>query len=58
VAGCGARSRVERQPLKKFDAQEEMLLKLFASLALRSRQDWAQHQRIVVAFEAGATGSG
>jgi hypothetical protein len=34
---------VERQPLKKFYAQEEMLLKLLL-LAPRSRPGWAQHQ--------------
>ena len=36
---------VERQPLKKFDAHEETLLKLLlASLAPRSRPGRAQHQ--------------
>ena len=49
---------VERQPLKKFDAQEEMLLKLLHRWRHEAGQAGRNIKRIVVAFEAAATGSG
>jgi transposase len=49
---------VERQPLKKFDAQEEMLLKLLHRWRREAGQAGRNNKRIVVAFEAGAMGSG
>jgi transposase len=43
---------VERQPLKKFDAQEEMLLKLLHRWRREAGQAGRNIKRIVVAFEA------
>jgi transposase len=42
---------VERQPLKKFDAQEEMLLKLLHRCRREAGQAGRNIKRIVVAFE-------
>jgi len=47
---------VERQPLKKFDAQEEMLLKLLHRWHCEAGQAGRNIKRIVVAFEAGRDG--
>ena len=47
---------VERQPLKKFDAQEEMLLKLLHRWRREAGQAGRYVKRIVVAFEAGRDG--
>src|SRR5882672_675284 len=47
---------VERQPLKKFDAQEEMLLKLLHRWRREAGQAGRNIERIVVAFEAGRDG--
>jgi transposase len=47
---------VERQPLKKFDAQEEMLLKLLHRWRREAGQAGRNIKRIVVAFEAGRDG--
>ena len=47
---------VERQPLKKFDAQEEMLLKLLHRWRHEAGQAGRNIKRIVVAFEAGRDG--
>ena len=44
---------VERQPLKKFDAQEEMLLMLLHRWRCEAGQAGRNIKRIVVAFEAG-----
>jgi transposase len=47
---------IERQPLKKFDAQEEMLLKLLHRWRREAGQAGHNIKRIVVAFEAGRDG--
>jgi transposase len=47
---------VERQPLKKFDAQEEMLLKFLHRWRREAGQAGRNIKRIVVAFEAGRDG--
>jgi hypothetical protein len=47
---------VERQPLKKFDAHEEMLLKLLHRWRREAGQAGRNIKRIVVAFEAGRDG--
>src|ERR1700716_2916956 len=47
---------VERQPLKKFDAQEEMLLKLLHRWRCEAGKTGRNIKRIVVAFEAGRDG--
>src|ERR1700751_3758265 len=47
---------VERQPLKKFDAQEEMLLMLLHRWRHEAGQAGRNIKRIVVAFEAGRNG--
>src|SRR5712671_3412136 len=47
---------VERQPLKKFDAQEEMLLKLLHRWRREAGQAGRNIERIVVALEAGRDG--
>ena len=47
---------IERQPLKKFDAQEEMLLKLLHRWRCEAGQAGRNIKRIVVAFEAGRDG--
>src|SRR6266851_2144273 len=47
---------VERQPLKKFDAQEEMLLKLLHRWRCEAGKIGRNIKRIVVAFEAGRDG--
>src|SRR5258706_14732056 len=47
---------VERQPLKKFDAQEEMLLKLLHRWRREAGQAGRNIERIAVAFEAGRDG--
>jgi len=47
---------VERQPLKKFDAQEEMLLKLLHGWRREAGNAGRNIKRIVVAFEAGRDG--
>src|SRR5258706_12520567 len=47
---------VERQPLKKVDAQEEMLLKLLHRWRREAGQAGRNIERIVVAFEAGRDG--
>jgi transposase len=47
---------VERQPLKKFDAQEETLLKLLHRWRREAGQAGRNIKRIVVAFEAGRDG--
>jgi transposase len=47
---------VERQPLKKFDAQEEMLLKLLHRWRREAGKAGRNIKRIVVAFEAGRDG--
>jgi transposase len=47
---------VERQPLKKFDAQEEMLLKLLHRWRCEAGQAGRNIKRIVAAFEAGRDG--
>src|SRR5271166_2871014 len=47
---------VERQPLKKFDAHEEMLLKLLHRWRREAGQAERNIKRIVVAFEAGRDG--
>jgi transposase len=47
---------VERQPLKKFDAQEEVLLKLLHRWRREAGQAGCNIERIVVAFEAGRDG--
>src|ERR1700737_3585593 len=47
---------VERQPLKKFDADEEMLLKLLHRWRREAGQAGRNIKRIVVAFEAGRDG--
>lgn len=47
---------VERQPLKKFDAQEEVLLKLLHRWRHEAGQAGRDIKRIVVAFEAGRDG--
>src|SRR5215813_11932494 len=44
---------VERQPLKKFDANEEVLLKLLHRWRREASQAGRNIKRIVVAFEAG-----
>ena len=44
---------VERQPLKKFDAHEETLLKLLHRWRREAGQAGRNIKRIVVAFEAG-----
>src|SRR5947199_1023013 len=46
----------EREPLKKFDAQEEMLLKLLHRWRRDAGQAGRNIKRIVVAFEAGRDG--
>lgn len=47
---------VERQPLKKFDAHEETLLKLLHRWRREAGQAGRNIKRIVVAFEAGRDG--
>jgi len=47
---------VERQPLKKFDAHEETLLKLLHRWRHEAGQAGRNIKRIVVAFEAGRDG--
>jgi transposase len=47
---------VERQPLKKFDAHEEMLLKLLHRWRREAGKAGRNIKRIVVAFEAGRDG--
>ena len=47
---------VERQPLKKFDANEETLLKLLHRWRREAGQAGRNIKRIVVAFEAGRDG--
>ena len=47
---------VERQPLKKLDAQEEALLKLLHRWRSEAGQAGRQIKRIVVAYEAGRDG--
>jgi len=47
---------VERQPLKKFDAHEETLLKLLHRWCREAGQAGHNIKRIVVAFEAGRDG--
>jgi transposase len=47
---------VERQPLKKFDAGEEMLLKLLHRWRREAGQAGRNIKRIVVAYEAGRDG--
>jgi len=47
---------VERQPLKKFDAHEETLLKLLHRWRQEAGQAGRNIKRIVVAFEAGRDG--
>jgi transposase len=47
---------VERQPLKKFDAHEETLLKLLHRWRREASQAGRNIKRIVVAFEAGRDG--
>ena len=47
---------VERQPLKKFDANEEVLLKLLHRWRHEASQAGRNIKRIVVAFEAGRDG--
>src|SRR5262249_9532551 len=47
---------VERQPLKKFDANEEVLLKLLNRWRCEAGQAGRNIKRIVVAFEAGRDG--
>jgi transposase len=47
---------VERQPLKKLDAQEEALLKLLHRWRNESGQAGREIKRIVVAYEAGRDG--
>src|SRR6202022_3880029 len=47
---------VERQPLKKFDADEETLLKLWHRWRHEAGQAGRNIKRIVVAFEAGRDG--
>jgi len=47
---------VERQPLKKFDAHEETLLKLLHRWRREADQAGRNIKRIVVAFEAGRDG--
>ena len=47
---------VERQPLKKFDAHEEVLLKLLHRWRREASQAGRNIKRIVVAFEAGRDG--
>jgi transposase len=47
---------VERQPLKKFDAHEETLLKLLRRWRQEAGQAGRNIKRIVVAFEAGRDG--
>src|ERR1700730_16896254 len=47
---------IERHPLKKFDAHEETLLKLFHRWRREADQAGRNIRRIVVAFEAGRDG--
>ena len=47
---------IERQPLKKFDANEEMLLKLLHRWRREASQARRDIKRIVVAYEAGRDG--
>jgi transposase len=47
---------VERHPLKKLDAQEEVLLKLLQRWRTEARQAGREIKRIVVAYEAGRDG--
>src|SRR5215471_19138529 len=47
---------VERQPLKKFDAHEETLLKLLHRWRREASQAGRNIKRIAVAFEAGRDG--
>ena len=47
---------VERQPVKKFDAHEEALLKLLHRWRQEAGQAGRNIKRIVVAFEAGRDG--
>ena len=47
---------VERQPLKKFDAQEEILLKLLHRWRREAGKAGRNIKRIGVAFEAGRDG--
>ncbi len=56
LARCRRCSRLERQPLKKLDADEEALLKLLHRWRDEAGQAGRQIKRIVVAFEAGRDG--
>jgi transposase len=47
---------IERQPLKKFDANEETLLKLLRRWRREASQAGRDIKRIVVAYEAGRDG--
>ena len=47
---------IERQPLKKLDAQEEALLKLLHRWRNEAGQAGRQIRRVIVAYEAGRDG--